>query len=141
MDTDGHVFTIETVANYDISDSKFVANEKRLTIFIDSSLENNFGEIFLPTSLLDGDLTFYINDIEITPKVLSNNEVHFITLNFTGDGNNKLDIFGTIYLEDKVTISSDPVTTEQDTTKYFVVLILIAITIIASIMVLKKRTK
>ena len=35
---------------------------------------------------------------EFFPNIKSNEKISFVTLNFTGSGNNKLEIFGTTYL-------------------------------------------
>ena len=98
IETSGHTFEIETVANFDVQDFDFDKDEKRLTLYIDSGLENNLGEIIIPQNLLGGNFTFYLNDQEFFPNIKSNDKISFVTLNFTGSGNNKIEIFGTIYL-------------------------------------------
>jgi Cu/Ag efflux protein CusF len=98
IETSGYTFEIETVANFDIQDYTFDKDEKRLTLYIDSGLENNLGEIIMPQNLLGGNFTFYLNDQEFFPKIKSNDKISFVTLNFTGSGNNKIEIFGTTYL-------------------------------------------
>jgi len=95
IETSGYTFEVKTVSNYDVLELEFDKDEKRLTIFIDSSLENNLGEIIIPQSLLSGNFTFYVNDIQYNQKILSNDRISFITLNFTGMGNNKIDIIAT----------------------------------------------
>ena len=95
VETSGYTFEVETVANFDVTNHEFDKDEKRLTIFINSSLENNLGEIIIPQLLLSGNFTFYLNDIQYNPKVKSNDQISFITLNFTGTGNNKIDIIAT----------------------------------------------
>ena len=95
VETAGHSYEIESTSNYDISDYEFNKDEKRLTIFISSGLENNLGELIIPKILLGGNFTFYLNDLEFNPNVRSNEKISFITLNFNGTGNNKLDIFAT----------------------------------------------
>lgn len=99
VEVGGHAFEIKTVSNYDIIDHEFDKDEKRLTIFIDSGLENNLGEINIPQTLLSGNFTFYLNDVLYDANVKSNERISFITLNFTGSGNHQLDIFGTTSLE------------------------------------------
>jgi len=96
--TDGYVFEVETVANFDIKDFNFDAEQKRLTLYISSGLENNLGEVYLPQTLLSGNLTFYINGEEYSPTIKINDNISFITLNFTGSGNNTIAIIGTDYL-------------------------------------------
>ena len=96
----GHTFEVETVSNYSIKDFNFDEDQKRLTLYISSGLENNLGEVIIPQNLLGGNFTFYLNDQEFFPILNSNEKISFITLNFTGSGDNKLDIFGTSSLSD-----------------------------------------
>ena len=95
VETSGYAYEIKTVSNFDVSDHEFDKDEKRLTIFINSGLENNLGELLIPKILLGGNFTFYLNDLEFNPKVQSNEKISFITLNFTGIGNNKIDVIAT----------------------------------------------
>ena len=97
--TGGYVFEVETVANFDIQDFEFDEEQKRLTLYVSSNLENNLGEIYLPQTLLSGNFTFYINGEEYLPTIKPNDNISFITLNFTGSGNNKIEIIGTDYLQ------------------------------------------
>ncbi|MBI5860033.1 MAG: peptidylprolyl isomerase [Nitrosarchaeum sp.] len=96
--TGGYEFEVETVANFDIQDFKFDEEQKRLTLYVSSSLENNLGEVYLPQTLLSGNLTFYINGQQYSPTIKYNDNISFITLNFTGSGNNTIAIIGTDYL-------------------------------------------
>jgi len=95
VETIGHSYEIKTVSNFDVIDHEFDKDEKRLTVFLNSSLENNLGEIIIPKILLSGNFTFSLNDLDIEQKIKSNERISFITLNFTGVGNNKIDIFAT----------------------------------------------
>jgi hypothetical protein len=111
-------------------------------------LENNLGEVLIPQTLLGGNFTFYINDQQYFPKINSNEKISFITLNFTGSGENKLDIFGTTYLrgleiKDKVNQNEMP-PIEKGETMYdslgWVVLVGILIVVAAlTVMTIKKR--
>jgi hypothetical protein len=94
----GYTFEVETVANFDIQDFEFDEEQKRLTLYASSSLENNLGEVYLPQTLLSGNFTFYINGQEYFPTIKLNDNISFITLNFTGSGDNKIEIIGTDYL-------------------------------------------
>ncbi len=58
VETSGYTFEIKIVANFDVNDHEFDKDEKRLTIFINSGLENNLGEIIIPLRLLSGNFTF-----------------------------------------------------------------------------------
>ncbi|MBI3254936.1 MAG: peptidylprolyl isomerase, partial [Nitrosarchaeum sp.] len=95
----GYTFEVETVANFDIQDFNFDEEQKRLTLYVSSSLENNLGEVYLPQTLLSGNFTFYINGEEYFPTIKINDDISFITLNFTGSGNNTIEIIGTDYLQ------------------------------------------
>lgn len=97
VDIGGQTFEVETVSNFDVRDFEFEEDEKRLTIFIYSGLENNLGDLIIPQTLLGGNMTFYLNDKEYFPNVSVSERVSFVTLNFTGSGDNKLDVFGTTY--------------------------------------------
>ena len=93
----GQTFEVETVSNFDVRNFEFNEDDKRLTIFISSGLENNLGELIIPQNLLGGNMTFYLNDKKYFPKVSVTERVTFVTLNFTGSGDNKLDVLGTTY--------------------------------------------
>jgi len=95
VETGGYTFEIKTVANFDVMEHEFDKDEKRLTIFINSGLENNLGEIIIPQLLLSGNFTFYLNDIQYNQTIKSNDRISFITLNFTGTGDHKIDIIAT----------------------------------------------
>ena len=109
IQTSGHNFEVILTANFDLIDYSFDKNSKQLTMYLDSGLENNLGEIVIPSALLNGDLTFYLNDEEFFPKIQSSEKVHFITLKFSGSGSNVLSISGTEYLVDL-----DEITTIQN---------------------------
>lgn len=98
VQTGGYSFEVEIVSNFDIPDFEFDEDEKKLTLHMSSGLENNLGEVIIPQNLLGGNLTFYLNDQEYFPNVNMNEKISFLTLNFTGLGENKLEIFGTTYL-------------------------------------------
>ena len=95
IQTGGYTFEVKIISNFDVLEHEFDKDEKRLTIFINSGLENNLGEIIIPQLLLSGNFTFYLNDMQYNPEIKSNDRISFITLNFTGTGNNKLDIIAT----------------------------------------------
>ena len=97
IQTGGYSFEIETASNFNIRDFEFDKDQKKLTLQIKSGLENNLGELLIPQNLLGGNLTFYLNDQEYFPKVNVNEKISFVTLNFTGSGDNQLEIFGTTH--------------------------------------------
>lgn len=98
IDTDGYSFEVETVSNFALTDFEFNKEAKKLTIFLDSSVQNNLSEIQIPINLINGNFTFFLNDQEIFPKVQQNEQISFITFEFEGDGKHKLEIIGTTYL-------------------------------------------
>ena len=98
IQTSGYDFEVTLTANFDLVDYRFDKNSKQLILYLDSGLENNLGEIVIPSTLLNGDFTFFLNDQEFFPKILSSERVHFITLKFTGSGSHVLSITGSEYL-------------------------------------------
>ena len=109
IQTSGYDFEVVLTANFDLVDYGFDKNSKQITLYLDSGLENNLGELVIPSSLLNGDFTFYLNDQEFFPKIQSSERIHFITLEFTGSGSNVLSISGTEYL-----IGLDEITPNQN---------------------------
>ena len=109
IQTSGYDFEVVLTANFDLVDYGFDKNSKQITLYLDSGLENNLGELVIPSSLLNGDLTFYLNEQEFFPKIQSSERIHFITLEFTGSGSNTLSITGTEYL-----IGLDEITPNQN---------------------------
>ncbi|MGY5147290.1 MAG: hypothetical protein ACW9W4_04765 [Candidatus Nitrosopumilus sp. bin_7KS] len=107
IQTGGHTFEVKTTSNFQILDFEFDKDQKKLTLYISSGLENNLSEVILPQKLLGGNLTFYLNGQEYVPQVKTNEKISFITLNFTGIGDNTLDIVGTEYLSGFTEITSD----------------------------------
>jgi len=106
IETSGYNFEVKTVSSFDITDYEFNSDEKRLTMFISSTVQNNLVEIQIPKNLINGNFTFYLNDEQIKADVKGNEQISFITLEFPGDGFHKLDIIGTTYLPEFSTIAS-----------------------------------
>ena len=67
VQTGGHTFEVKTTSNFDITNFEFDKDEKKLTLYISSGLENNLGEVSLPQNFLGGNLTFYLNEQEYIP--------------------------------------------------------------------------
>ncbi|MGD8638006.1 MAG: peptidylprolyl isomerase [Nitrosopumilaceae archaeon] len=114
IETGGHVFEITTTSNFDVSAIDFDKDKKKLTLHIVSSLENNLGELIIPRNFLSGNFTFDLNGQEYFPLVKSNDKIAFITLNFTGSGNNKIDVFASNYLENLDDIEYSDLEIESD---------------------------
>ena len=98
IQTSGHNFEVILTSNFDLVDYSFDKNNKQLTINLDSGLDDNLGELVIPTTLLNGDLTFYLNDEEFYPNIQSSEKVHFVTLKFSGIGSHVFSVTGTEYL-------------------------------------------
>lgn len=98
IETGGYEFEVTTISNFDITDYEFNKDEKRLTFFIFSAVSENLSEIVIPTNLINGNFTFYLDYEEIKPKVIITDTISFITVEFPGPGPHKLDIIGTTYL-------------------------------------------
>ena len=111
VEAGGHEFEVETVSNFDIQDYYFDWDQKRLTLHVFSDLEENLGEVIIPRDLLGGDITVHVNDLQLPQKVKSNDRISFVTLNFTGSGNNTIDIFGSADIE---TIEAKPEHTSEN---------------------------
>ena len=106
IETGGYDFPVEITSNFNVQDVEFSSDDKRLTLFINSGIENNLAEIQIPINLINGNFTFILNDQEIFPIVKMNEKISFITLEFEGTGANKLDIIGTTYLPEFSEIAS-----------------------------------
>ena len=68
IQTSGYDFEVVLTANFDLVDFSFDKNSKQLILYLDSGLENNLGELVIPSTLLNGDFTFYLNDQEFFQK-------------------------------------------------------------------------
>ena len=147
IQTGGHSFEVETVSNFNIQNFEFDKDEKRLTLYISSGLENNLGEVLIPQSLLGGNLTFNLNDQEYFPKINTNEKISFVTLNFTGSGDNTLEIFGTTSLSGLIeNIDAKPVPSEfRESTDYSLGWLALAVSLVIvaafAVMKIKKRNQ
>ena len=157
IQTSDHNFEVVLTSNFNLVDYNFDKNNKQLTLYLDSGLENNLGEIIIPSNLLNGDFTFFLNDQEFFPKILSSERVHFITLKFTGFGSHVLSISASEYLvgldeidpiqntsSEKIDDDFLPPNGEFDTTPsndYFVWLILGGIVVVIVIFIVIKFLK
>lgn len=95
VDAGGQEFEVLTTANFQVSDAAFDLDDKRLTLSITGSLEDNLGEITIPKKLLDGELDLVLDGAEYVPQVRSNDKIWFVTVEFNGTGMHTLEITGT----------------------------------------------
>ena len=98
IQTSGYDFEVVLTANFDLTDYTFDKSSRQLILYLDSGLENNLGELVIPSTLLNGDFKFYLNEQEFFPKIQSSEKVHFITLEFSGLGSTIISISGSEYL-------------------------------------------
>lgn len=83
-------YPIESTANFDVRNISYQDN--KLVFAINSSLENNVGEIQIPNDITQGELKFSLDGVDIAPKVLHNEKISFITLEFVGNGTHTLEV-------------------------------------------------
>ena len=98
INTGGYDFEVQTTSNFDVQEVEFSSDEKKLTLYIKSALENNLSEIQIPVNLINGNFTFFLNDQEYFPNVRTTERISLITAEFEGAGFHKLEIIGTTYL-------------------------------------------
>jgi len=99
IQTDGHSFVVDVTGNLDVTNLDFDKEEKSITLFVLSSLENNSLEISFPNTLLGGEYSILLDNDEFTTKLHDGANVTFITMDFSGTGKHKIEIFGTTYLD------------------------------------------
>jgi hypothetical protein len=98
IETGGYHYEVQTTSNFDVQEVELNSDEKKLTLFIKSALENNLSEIQIPVNLINGNFTFFLNDQEFFPDVKRSERISLITAEFEGVGLHKLEIIGTTYL-------------------------------------------
>jgi hypothetical protein len=91
---DGKKYPLEIVGNFDVKSVDLQGNKLEIEIY--SSLSNNLGEIQIPLNVTREPIQFFIDEQEFFPKVLKNDKIHFVTLQFTGNGTHTLVITGAL---------------------------------------------
>jgi len=99
IETDGHSFVVETTGNLQVTNLDFDKEKKSITLFIQSSLENNSLEIIFSNDLIGGDYTVFLDNNEFFPKLKEGSHSTFVMMDFVGTGKHKVEIFGTTYLD------------------------------------------
>ena len=105
IETGGYSFPVEVVSNFNVEETVFSSEEKKLTLHVFSSLQNNIAEIQIPKNLINGNFTFFVNGTEVFPNVQTNDKISFVFMEFAGNGTNKIEIIGTTYLPEFSTIA------------------------------------
>ena len=97
--TDDHSFLVEVTGNLDVTNLDFDKDEKSITLFVLSSIENNSLEISFPNTLIGGDYAILLDNDEFIPELQQGSEITFVTMDFLGTGKHKIEIFGTTSLD------------------------------------------
>jgi hypothetical protein len=108
---DGIKQSVITLANFDVQNVT-LEEDGRLVFDIKSSLQNNIGEIQIPKNVTRGTPHFYLDGKEMTAKILQNDKISFITLEFEGNGTHKLEVRGD-YVPAKQPSAVDSAKTEK----------------------------
>ena len=98
VQTGGYDFPVKVTGNQDVKDLSFDKDMKTITMSITSSLDGNLMEILIPQNLINGEFTFFLDNVEVFPQVALLTDNAFITLEFEGEGMHTLDIIETTYL-------------------------------------------
>ncbi len=98
VDAGGYEFVVDTVSNFDITAHEFDPDKKTLTFFISSTIRDNLSEVTIPSDLIGGNFTFYLDGEEIFPRVVGSPTASLVIVEFEGTGAHRLDIIGTTYL-------------------------------------------
>lgn len=125
----GKIFVIETIANFDIRDA--ILENGKIILPLQSSIENNFGELQIPKNVTSGQLRVYLDGDEIDAKILQNERISFITLSFNGTGAHTLEVVGDISVDQpKEEALVDSIST-ANTNQLMTIISVVAIMIIA----------
>ena len=98
--TGGHEFVVDVTSTFSVAGHEFNADEKRLTLLVEGAISENLAEIVIPSDLIGGNLTFYVDGAEVPARVAAGADAAFATVRFGGGGggSHTLDIIGTTYL-------------------------------------------
>ncbi|MEM3089436.1 MAG: hypothetical protein QXY22_02595 [Candidatus Nitrosotenuis sp.] len=130
---DGKKYPLEIVGNFDVKSVDLQGNNLEIEIY--SSLSNNLGEMQIPLNVTREPIQFFIDEQEFFPKVLKNDKIHFVTLQFAGNGTHRLVITGapepSVQMEEKIVNGQIPYLP--------IVLAVIAAITVGTILVYRKR--
>ena len=97
--TDDHTFVVEATGNLQVTNLDFDKEKKLITLFVMSSIENNSLEISFSNDLIGGDYTIFLDNNEFPVKLQEGRHSTLVTMDFTGIGKHKIEIYGTTYLD------------------------------------------
>jgi hypothetical protein len=90
VDVGNSTYVIETVANFNIGVVKF--DNDTLVFQISSGMQNNLLELQIPQNITKGAVHLFLDKQEVTPKILANPQISFVTLEFKGNGTHTLEV-------------------------------------------------
>lgn len=133
---DGQSHKVDVIGNFDAMDLRFKNGNLTLDIF--SSLSNNIGEMQIPHEVTGGTANYYLDGEMISPKVLKNQLISFVTLEFEGNGTHTLVVEG---IDPQSETPEVLETVESNASDYLSVVIAAAVAavVIGAILVYKKR--
>lgn len=104
MHTGGYEFVVDVTSTFAVAGHEFNADERRLTLFAEgATASENLAEVVIPSDLIGGNLTFYVDGLEAPARVVAGADAAFATVRFSGGGaggggTHTIDIVGTTYL-------------------------------------------
>jgi hypothetical protein len=133
VDVGEKTYVIETVANFNIDDVSFYNDT--LVFQISSGLENNLLELQIPQNITRGQIHLFLNSQEVMPKILENQKISFLTLEFAGNGTHTLE------LKSDFTLTPEPEMIQGEPVNMVAIFVAgaIAAIVAGSIMMYKKR--
>ena len=104
--TGGYEFVVDVTSTFAVAGHEFNADERRLTLFAEgAAASENLAEVVIPSDLIGGNLTFYVDGLEAPARVVAGADAAFATVRFSGagagaggGGTHTIDIVGTTYL-------------------------------------------
>lgn len=96
--TGGYEFDVVVTSTFVVEGHEFSADEKRLTLDIGGAISENLAEIVVPSNLIGGNLTFYVDGEAVPARVRTGDGIAFAAVEFPGAGSHTMDIVGTTYL-------------------------------------------
>lgn len=90
VDVGNSTYVIETVANFNIDNVRFYNDT--LVFQISSGLQNNLVELQIPQNITAGAVHLFLDKQQVVPKILSSQQISFVTLEFQGNGTHVLEV-------------------------------------------------
>ncbi|MBM2852393.1 MAG: hypothetical protein HW420_940 [Candidatus Nitrosotenuis sp.] len=134
IDVGNNTYVIETVANFDIQNVKF--DNDTLVFQISSGLQNNLVELQIPQNITKGEVHLFLDKQKIAPKILTNQKISFVTLEFEGNGTHTLEV------KSDFTLTEEPKIIPNESPDMLTILAIAAIGVAAGgVMLYKRKSK